>query len=72
MRVTEFFRLPNRKANHIKTGKIRLALGFSSVAFTIRIIQGSSICKVLKARKDGPRYTQPKCHSAVKLASRYS
>lgn len=38
MGMTEVFRLPNRKTDHRKTGKIRIALGFSIAAFTTSII----------------------------------
>lgn len=58
MRMIETSRLLSRKVNHIKGGEIRLASDFFIVTFNTSI-QGSSICKFLKERMDGPRISYP-------------
>lgn len=50
--------LPSRKAKPIKGKKSRLASDFSISSFNTSI-QGSSICSILKGRKDGSRILYP-------------
>lgn len=38
-------RLPNRRASHMKGGKIRLALGFSVATFTAVFFKGAASAK---------------------------